>query len=55
MFFSDLMKTNFLSLGVTEWRVGRRKWPSISYQELRVVCYLPKITIVLGESIHGWL
>ena len=42
MFFSCLMKTNFQALRVAEWRVGRRSWPGVSHQGLRVFCYLPK-------------
>jgi len=50
MFFSCLMKTNFQALRVAEWRVGRRSWPGVSHQGLRVFCYLPKNLMAPAEQ-----
>lgn len=49
MFFSCLMKTNFQSLKVAEWKVERRSWPGISHQGLRVIRYLPNNLTAPGE------
>ena len=49
MFISCLMKTNFQSLKVAEWKVERRSWPGISHKGLSIVCYLPNNLTAPGE------